>query len=242
MGDKIGNIAKLSGIPATTIRYYVKEGLLPIPVKINKKMCHYDGSCIERIKAIQKLQEKRFSLSVIKNILRRMDEGIPLEDAAALEEVVFATTDGTNNPLIDRTEFIERTGLTPDEVRTFEKIGLLIPFGFEKGKALYNQEDVQIGKIYFKKIPDLGLIPKDFEFYITLGRQIIENEMMLRKKMLQKKAISIQENIKLTADLTKTASLFRGYILRRLFQKQVQDRILKKQKLQSIQEAQIKEE
>ena len=31
MKMKIGQIVKLSGIPATTIYYYIKEGLLPEP-------------------------------------------------------------------------------------------------------------------------------------------------------------------------------------------------------------------
>jgi DNA-binding transcriptional MerR regulator len=60
MGFKIGEIAKRSGVPASTIRYYVKEGLLPSPEKVNKKMAYYDESCITKLEAIQHLQEKRF--------------------------------------------------------------------------------------------------------------------------------------------------------------------------------------
>ena len=47
MGIKIGEIAKRSGVPVSTIRFYVKEGLLPFPEKVNKKMAYYDESCIK---------------------------------------------------------------------------------------------------------------------------------------------------------------------------------------------------
>jgi DNA-binding transcriptional MerR regulator len=228
MGTKIGNIAKQSGIPATTIRYYVKEGLLPSPVKINKKMGHYDESCVERIQAIQKLQEKRFPLGVIKNILSRMDEGVSLDEAAALEDIVFGPTDSTTPKLIGRDEYLVRTGLTSAEVAAIEKTGLLMPFSSEEGKNLYDQEDVLMGRSVFKRILDLGIIPEDMDFYVTLGLQIVENEMTLRKRVTQKIAATTQENLKISADLTNIAHLSRGYVLRRLFQRRVLELINKK--------------
>ena len=38
---KIGEIAKKSGVPPSTIRYYVRQGLLPEPTKVNKSMAYY---------------------------------------------------------------------------------------------------------------------------------------------------------------------------------------------------------
>jgi DNA-binding transcriptional MerR regulator len=230
MGTKIGNIAKQSGIPATTIRYYVKEGLLPTPVKINKKMGHYDESCVERIQAIHKLQEKRFPLAVIRNILSRIDEGVPLEEAAALEDVVFGTTDSATNNLIDRDEYLVRTGLTSAEVAAIEKKGLLMPSISEEGKSLYDQEDVLMGRSVFKRILELGMHPEDMDFYVTLGLQIVEHEMTFRKRVIQKNAATTQENLKISADLTSIAHLCRGYVLRRLFQRRVLEIIHKKHK------------
>jgi DNA-binding transcriptional MerR regulator len=58
---KIGKIAKRSGVRPSTIRYYVAEGLLPRPEKTNEKMAYYDEACIDRLRAIQELKEKRFS-------------------------------------------------------------------------------------------------------------------------------------------------------------------------------------
>ncbi len=83
---KIGEIAKRSGLRPSTIRYYVGEGLLPKPEKANEKMAYYDEACIERLRVIQELKERRyFPLYLIKNILRRMDEGLNLTEAETIE-------------------------------------------------------------------------------------------------------------------------------------------------------------
>jgi DNA-binding transcriptional MerR regulator len=100
---KIGEIARKSGVPPSTIRYYVRQGLLPEPIKVNKSMAYYDESCVEKIQAIRHLQEKRyFPLAVIKNILRRMDEGLSLEEAEAIEDAVFGNQTDLPATLIDR--------------------------------------------------------------------------------------------------------------------------------------------
>ena len=77
MGIKIGELARKSGVPISTIHYYVKEGLLPLPEKVNKKMAYYDEACLKKLEAIQHLKEKRYyPLAIIKNILRRIDAAV----------------------------------------------------------------------------------------------------------------------------------------------------------------------
>ncbi|HHO76733.1 MAG TPA: MerR family transcriptional regulator [Deltaproteobacteria bacterium] len=221
MGMKVGQVAKLTGFPASTIRYYVKEGLLQEPEKVNKKMGYYDESCIERLKTIQKLQEKRFPLSSIKNILDRVDQGISLEEAEAVEDAVFGLPIGEADRLLDREEYMEMTGLTRYELEELEKVGLIMPFISEKGQARYDPEDVMMGKNVFKMIFKLNLSPKEIEFYLTLGREITQREHALRKKIIRNMAVT--ENLKLTLDLTSAANMSRGYFLRRLFQRQAQE-------------------
>jgi len=111
MEKKIGEIAKQSGVQPSTIRYYVRQGLLPEPNKVNKSMAYYDESCVEKIQAIRYLQEKRYyPLSIIKNVIRRMDEeGMSLEEAESIEDVVF----GTANNLVEKRNFFLGRALLP---------------------------------------------------------------------------------------------------------------------------------
>ena len=221
MGLKIGEIAKKSGVPPTTIRYYVRQGLLPEPDKVNKSMAYYDERCIEKILAIRHLQERKyFPLSVIKNILRRMDQGLSLDEAEAIEDAVFGAQPVTPDNVMDKAQFLEASGLTNDELLTALKIGLMIPYLQEKGRTLYNLEDVRFAREVLKKIISFGQDLHELSFYVELGKQIVDHEMNLRKVAVKGK--TQQENIRVTTEISKMADLLRGYIIRRLFQRRVQ--------------------
>jgi DNA-binding transcriptional MerR regulator len=221
MGLKIGEIAKKSGVPPSTIRYYVRQGLLPEPDKVNKSMAYYDERCIENILAIRHLQERKyFPLSVIKNILRRMDQGLSLDEAEAIEDAVFGAQPETPDNVMDKAQFLEASGLTNDELLTSLKIGLMIPYLQEKGRTLYNQEDVRFAREVLKKIISFGQDLHELSFYVELGKQIVDHEMDLRKFAVKGK--TQQENIRVTTEISKMADLLRGYIIRRLFQRRVQ--------------------
>jgi DNA-binding transcriptional MerR regulator len=224
MGLKIGEVARRSGVPASTIRYYVKEGLLPAPSKANKKMAYYDEACIEKLEHIALLREKRYyPLSVIRNILRRMDDGFSFEESEVVENSVFAPEGQGEVRLVGRPEFLRLTGLSAEKLAEVEGIGLVIPSLGEKGKPLYDEEDITVARDAVKLVYDLGIDPKGLEFYVTLGRRIMDQEVAFRRKLT--KGMPSKDNAEVTAHLTRAANLFRGYILRRLFQQRIRSRI-----------------
>ncbi|HQM45754.1 MAG TPA: MerR family transcriptional regulator [Smithellaceae bacterium] len=217
---KIGQLVKQSGVPSTTIHYYVKEGILNAPEKINKRISLYDEALIARLKMIQKLQEKRFPLTSIKKILARIDQGVPLEEAETLENIIFGLPISNADELIDQKVFMDRTGLTSEETEKLERSGLLIPFSRKKGRKLFDHDDVAMGKSVFKQLFQFQVPLQDMQFYLTLGRQITEKELQLRKKIIQ--GMTVKDNAKVTVDLTNGAILSRSYFLKRLFQAALQ--------------------
>jgi DNA-binding transcriptional MerR regulator len=67
---RMRELAEASGVPAPTIKHYLREGLLPEPVKTSRNMAYYPPEFIDRIKLIKRLQEERFlPLKAIKNVL-----------------------------------------------------------------------------------------------------------------------------------------------------------------------------
>jgi len=73
---KISELAERADVPVATVRHYLREGLLPEPVKTSKNMAYYPPEFIERIRTIKRLQEERFMpLRVIKDTL--LDERTP---------------------------------------------------------------------------------------------------------------------------------------------------------------------
>lgn len=71
---KIGQLAKISGESVPTIRFWTKEGLLPVAGQTPKGYQLFSRDCIERIKKIRTLQEeKRLTLEEIKKAFGRAD-------------------------------------------------------------------------------------------------------------------------------------------------------------------------
>jgi DNA-binding transcriptional MerR regulator len=82
---RMRELAAASGVSAGTIKHYLREGLLPEPVRTSRNMAYYPPEFVERIKLIKQLQEERFMpLKVIKRMLENEPERaralIELED------------------------------------------------------------------------------------------------------------------------------------------------------------------
>lgn len=68
---KISDLARRSGVPAPTIKHYMREGLLPEPHKrTSRNMAYYDARLADRVRVIKELQGERFlPLKVIGDML-----------------------------------------------------------------------------------------------------------------------------------------------------------------------------
>jgi DNA-binding transcriptional MerR regulator len=67
---RMGELARASGVSAATIKHYLREGLLPEPVKTSRNMAYYPADFVDRIRMIKQLQEERYMpLRVIRDLL-----------------------------------------------------------------------------------------------------------------------------------------------------------------------------
>lgn len=57
---RMRELAEASGVSAGTIKHYLREGLLPEPVKTSRNMAYYPPEFVDRIRLIKQLQEERF--------------------------------------------------------------------------------------------------------------------------------------------------------------------------------------
>ena len=221
MPIKISELERITGVPQSTIRYYVKEGILPQPTKVNKSMAYYDESCVERIALVRELQEKRYyPLSVIRNIISRIDNGINLSSLLSLEDAIFRSKVEGDQKLLSRKEFLDITGIDKKLLDTGERLNIIIPYN-KGGDKPYNQEDVIFAKGIIRGTSELGIDIREISFYVEHGKKIVEEELKLRKKIVAGK--NKDENITITATLSEHADELRGYILRRLFQSKVKE-------------------
>ncbi len=89
----IGALARQSEVAIDTIRYYEREGLLPIPQRRASGYREYDASAVERVRFIRRAKELGFSLEEIRDLLELQGdrkhgvEGIKQRASKRLDEL-----------------------------------------------------------------------------------------------------------------------------------------------------------
>lgn len=74
---RIGDVAKRANIPASTLRYYERIGLIDPPQRIGGQR-HYDEGILDRLKIIQIAKDAGFSLNDIRPLLEADNSNEPL--------------------------------------------------------------------------------------------------------------------------------------------------------------------
>jgi DNA-binding transcriptional MerR regulator len=152
---KISELAEASGVPVATVRHYLREGLLPEPVKTSRNMAYYPPEFADRIRLIKQLQEERFMpLKVIRELLdsgdgdpERLRALIELEDsildrALAGERERIPASEvrkryDVPKEVLDRLAELEvltpsRRGYSPSDVRIIEAISRFRAGGYDE--------------------------------------------------------------------------------------------------------------
>jgi DNA-binding transcriptional MerR regulator len=136
---KMSELAERSGVSAGTIKHYLREGLLPEPVKTSRNMAYYPPEFIERIRLIKRLQEQRFMpLRLIKGVIEedpdRARAMVELEDRI-LERAAAASERGRAS----RAEVRRRYEIPANVLDRLEELRVLTP-----NSRGYDDDDVAI--------------------------------------------------------------------------------------------------
>lgn len=139
---RIDELSAEAGVPTRTIRYYTQQKLLP-PPNLQGRVGYYTGRHVERLRLIKELQEKRFlPLSVIKQVIRRYEDGADLETMLVPLDLVFAPRwEASEARRLTRADLADQAGVPSSVVDEAEEIGLLFPTGTGKTRR-YTQDDV----------------------------------------------------------------------------------------------------
>jgi DNA-binding transcriptional MerR regulator len=138
---KISELAEASGVPVATVRHYLREGLLPEPVKTSRNMAYYPPEFAERIKLIKQLQEERFlPLKVIKDLLDSGD-GDPdrLRALMELEDRILDRALAGERERVRASEVRRRYEVPREVLERLAELGVLSP-----DRRGYSPSDVRI--------------------------------------------------------------------------------------------------
>jgi DNA-binding transcriptional MerR regulator len=138
---KISELAERSGVPVATIRHYLREGLLPEPVKTSRNMAYYPPEFVDRIRLIKQLQEERFMpLRVIRELLERGDaEPERLQAMLDLEDRILERALAGERERVPSDEVRDRYDIPREVLDRLAELGILSPNGVG-----YSPSDVRI--------------------------------------------------------------------------------------------------
>ena len=137
---KMSELAERSGVSPATIKHYLREGLLPEPVRTSRNMAYYPPEFVDRLRLIKRLQEQRFMpLKAIRRVLEeeepeRISALVDVEDRI-LERAVRAGETGR----VSRAEVRRRYDVPANVLERLAELGVLTP-----NPRGYDAYDVQV--------------------------------------------------------------------------------------------------
>ncbi len=71
---RVGELSKRSGVPVPTIKYYLREGLLPAGVLTSPNQAHYDDEHLRRLRLVRALVDVGdLSIAAVREVLAAID-------------------------------------------------------------------------------------------------------------------------------------------------------------------------
>ena len=135
---KMSELAEASGVSAGTIKHYLREGLLPEPVRTSRNMAYYPPDFVERVRLIKQLQEQRFMpLKVIKRMLT--DDPERTRALIELENRVLESAMAGEEKRISAAELHRRYDIPREVISRLAELGVLTP-----NSRGYSPSDVKI--------------------------------------------------------------------------------------------------
>jgi DNA-binding transcriptional MerR regulator len=132
---RIEQLAQVGGVAVDTIRFYQGKGLLD-PPRRDGRVTWYSEGHLERLRRIRDLQQRGFTLAVI----RRFLEGeLESSDEALVEAVTVPTAPET----LSLEELAARSGVAVPLLHALERAGLLLPTG-DGSEPRYPVEDLDV--------------------------------------------------------------------------------------------------
>jgi DNA-binding transcriptional MerR regulator len=145
---RMRELAEAAGVSAGTIKHYLREGLLPEPVKTSRNMAWYPPEFVERVRLIKQLQEERFlPLKVIREVLEQGGNGGGPEQLRAMidleDRILERALRGRSARGMSARAVQERYGVPSEALERLESLEVLTP-RVRNGAKRYGPDDVQI--------------------------------------------------------------------------------------------------
>ena len=182
---KMSVLATRSGVPAATIKHYVREGLLPEPaVRTGRNMAYYDLALVPRIQRIKDLQRTHFlPLKVIRAVLDESE--LDSTDETAASAIARALTGLSARGETRTKRAILDAGMPAAQLAWLEQLGVIVKLeGFDEDT--YGGDDVELIRV-LGAARKSGITPEMLPIsivgeYVGALRELVRIEMRLYRE------------------------------------------------------------
>ena len=209
---KMAQLVEKTGVPKSTILYYIKEGLLPQPQKLKQNVCLYDPEYVERIKFLKFLQQN-YGKSIAELKAAVCTHGYDFSKGSDilidfLEKLSGTKADSAKMNIVQLSEY---TGVDQGLIMELIAKKILVPMI----EGIYDEKDAQMAVIFAKLIAS-GWSIDFFEPYSKLAGELASfssGKILEMKKRLKEEGDVDNQNYHLMFDLALNVQ---PYIINRL--------------------------
>lgn len=182
----ISEVAEQTGVPIATIKFYIREKLLPRPRVAGRTVGRYDAAFVQRLELVRELRSRfRLSLREIGTLLSEAGSTSTLTEIELRllnRERIDGAIDPTHaQPPVPASRLVERSGLPPEDIAELIKCGLLTPIKVD-GAFVYAERDARIADVvgalrssgYNQR---LGFAISDLRRYVEALRTLVVREV-----------------------------------------------------------------
>lgn len=184
MKIKMAQLVEKSGVPKSTILYYIKEGLLPQPEKLKQNVCLYDESYVEHVKFIKFLQMTYGrSIAEIKQSMCGYEYDFSKGSEMLIGFLEKLSGSSVNADKMTKEELVVKIGIDEKFLDLMIEKELIIPLS----EGFFDEKDMEI-LINYKKLLEGGWSIEFFEKYLALSKELATfaiKEMVRMKKELR---------------------------------------------------------
>jgi DNA-binding transcriptional MerR regulator len=183
---RIGELAQASGMPLSTVRHYVNEGLLGAPARQSRNMAYYPRRALDRIALIKRLQDQLFlPLKMIRKLLAEYQE-LTIEDLDRVLAIRNRLAERHGDLLPEIADIphsaLRQLALGDDEIDALEQAGAVTP-RHRDGTRYYDEVDYRV-LTALSAVRSSGFgrelgTTDDLDIYLGALRRLVEVETRL---------------------------------------------------------------
>lgn len=191
---RISELAQRSGVPVGTIKYYLREGLLPSGENTSATQAQYDEDHVSRLELIRALLGVGgLSIATARVVLAAVDDPeSSAHDTISAAHSALSTTDGAPVPdLSEAQAHLRRWGWmvhpdSPPVILLARALAGLQSAGFETSDALLDRYAAAAHELGTQDVADVTMeSPAEAVRYVVLGTLLLEPVLLALRRLAQ---------------------------------------------------------